>query len=79
MNEVRVHAIGETFPLNCQGRKKLSYRSTEKGGLLLVPVKGASRTFGFAYLEPWTSLEYIGGGELAGSGRTMELVTKTFG
>lgn len=72
MNEVRMHAVGETLPLNCQGREKLSFRSPEKGGFLLVPVKDASRTFGSAHLEPRTSLEYIGGGGFAGSGMTME-------
>lgn len=74
MNEVRRHASGETVALNCQGRKKRSFRSPEKGRLLLVPMEDASRSFGFAYLEHWTSLEYLGG-EFAGSGRTMGFAT----
>lgn len=42
----RVPTVGETHYLVCQGRKKLHCRSLERGVLLLVPVKDASRTFG---------------------------------
>ena len=56
----------------------MSFRSPGKGGLLLVPVKDASRTFSFAYLEPCATGEYAGGG-FAGSGMTTECVTMTLG
>lgn len=44
----RVPTVGETHSLVCQGRKKLNYRSLERGVLLFVPVKDASRTFGLS-------------------------------
>lgn len=44
----RVPTVGETHSLVCQGRKKLNFRSLERGVLLLVPVKDASRTFGLS-------------------------------
>lgn len=41
----RVPTIGETHSLSLSGKKQ-NFRSLERGVLLLVPVKDASRTFG---------------------------------
>lgn len=73
-----MHEGRETFSLDCQGKRILGFRSPERGGLLSVSSKDASRSFGFAYLEPWNWLEEVGG-KFTGSGTTPGFATQTFG